>query len=222
MAARIAFLMTGVLVFSAWSLAILNAHRKFFTAYVAPVMWNLAMIVFLAINYGVQPDRRFVNLLMWVAVIGGVLQLAVQLPTLFRVEKYLTAKWAGARDAANGVVKAAIPTVFGRGAVQISGYIDYFLVSFLAAGTISITRYAQMLYMLPISLLGFSVAAAELPELSRMRDLGPAEMIKRARAALRVTWFWSIPVFVGFLAFGDGIVGVLFQGGTFEASDTRI
>ena len=222
MAGRIAFLMTGVLVFSAWSLAILNAHRKFFTAYVAPVMWNLAMIVFLAINYGVQPDRRFVNLLMWVAVIGGVLQLAVQLPTLFRVEKYLTAKWAGARDAANGVVKAAIPTVFGRGAVQISGYIDYFLVSFLAAGTLSITRYAQMLYMLPISLLGFSVAAAELPELSRMRDLGPAEMIKRARAALRVTWFWSIPVFVGFLAFGDGIVGVLFQGGTFEASDTRI
>ncbi|HEX6063163.1 MAG TPA: lipid II flippase MurJ, partial [Longimicrobiales bacterium] len=78
------------------------------------------------------------------------------------------------------------------------------------------------LYMLPISLLGFSVAAAELPELSRMRDLGPAEMIKRARAALRVTWFWSIPVLVAFLAFGDGIVGVLLQGGNFGADDTRI
>jgi putative peptidoglycan lipid II flippase len=222
MAGRIAFLMTGMLVFSAWSLAILNAHRKFFTAYVAPVMWNLAMIVFLAINYGVQPNRRFVSLLMWVAVVGAVLQVAVQLPTLFKVERSLRAKWEGARAAANGVVRAAVPTIFGRGAVQISGYIDYFLVSFLAGGTMAIMRYAQMLYMLPISLLGFSVAAAELPELSRMRDLGPAEMIKRTRAALRVTWFWSIPVVVGFLAFGDGIVGVLFQGGTFGADDTRI
>jgi putative peptidoglycan lipid II flippase len=222
MAGRIAFLMTGVFVFSAWSLAILNAHRKFFTAYVAPVMWNLALIVFLAINYGVQPNGRFVNQLMWVAVIGAVLQLAVQLPTLFKVEKNLGAKWAGARAAASGVMRAAVPTVFGRGAVQISGYIDYFLVSFLAAGTISVMRYSQMLYMLPISLLGFSVAASELPELSRMRELGSAEMIKRTRAALRVTWFWSIPVVVAFLLFGDGIVGVLLQGGTFDASDTRI
>jgi putative peptidoglycan lipid II flippase len=222
MAGRIAFFMTGMLVFSAWSLAILNAHRRFFTAYVAPVMWNLAMIVFLAINYGVQPNGRFVNRLMWVAVLGAVLQLTVQLPTLFKVEKNLRAKWAGARAAAQGVVRAAVPTIFGRGAVQISGYIDYFLVSFLAAGTISVMRYAQMLYMLPISLLGFSVAASELPELSRMRDLGAAEMVKRTRAALRVTWFWTIPVLVAFLVFGQGIVGVLLQGGTFEASDTRI
>ncbi|HEX6065246.1 MAG TPA: lipid II flippase MurJ, partial [Longimicrobiales bacterium] len=138
MAGRIAFFMTGMLVFSAWSLAILNAHRRFFTAYVAPVMWNLAMIVFLAINYGVQPNGRFVNRLMWVAVLGAVLQLTVQLPTLFKVEKNLRAKWAGARAAAQGVVRAAVPTIFGRGAVQISGYIDYFLVSFLAAGTISV------------------------------------------------------------------------------------
>ncbi|HEX6609899.1 MAG TPA: murein biosynthesis integral membrane protein MurJ [Hyphomicrobiaceae bacterium] len=222
MAARIAFLMTGVLVFSAWSLAILNAHRKFFTAYVAPVMWNLAMIVFLAINYGAQPNKRFVELLMWVAVVGALLQLAVQLPTLFKVEKRLRAKWEGARDAASGVMRAAVPTIFGRGAVQISGYVDYFLVSFLAAGTISIMRYSQMLYMLPISLLGFSVAAAELPELSRMRALGGDEMIKRARAALRETWFWSIPVVVAFFAFGDGIVGVLLQGGAFGRNDTML
>ena len=222
MAGRIALLMTGVLVFSAWSLAILNAHRRFFTAYVAPVLWNLAMIVFLAINYGVSPNGRFVNRLMWVAVLGAALQLAAQLPTLFKVEKNLTAKWAGARHAASGVVRAAIPTVFGRGAVQISGYIDYFLVSYLAAGTISVLRYSQMLYMLPISLLGFSVAASELPELSRMRDLGATEMIKRTRAALRVTWFWTIPILVAFLVFGEGIVGVLLQGGAFDASDTRI
>jgi putative peptidoglycan lipid II flippase len=224
MGGRIAFLMTGVLVFSAWSLAILNAHRKFFTAYVAPVMWNLAMIVFLAINYvsHAAPNRRMVNLLMWTAVGGAVLQLLVQLPTLFKVEKHLRAQWSGARGAASGVLKAAIPTVFGRGAVQISGYIDYFLVSFLAAGTMSIMRYSQMLYMLPISLLGFSVAAAELPELSRMRELGPAEMLKRARAALRMTWFWSIPVVVAFFAFGDGIVGVLLQGGSFERKDTLL
>lgn len=221
-AARIAFLMTGVLVFSAWSLAILNAHRKFFTAYVAPVMWNLALIVFLAINYGARPNGRFVIILMWVAVIGAVLQLLVQLPTLFKVEKSLAAKWSGARAAANGVLRAAVPTIFGRGAVQISGYIDYFLVSFLAAGTLSIMRYSQMLYMLPISLLGFSVAAAELPELSRMRDLGVGEMMKRTRAALHETWFWSIPVAVAFLVFGDGVVGVILEGGNFERGDTRL
>ena len=222
MAGRIAFLMTGVLVFSAWALAILNAHRRFFTAYVAPVMWNLAMIVFLAINYGVRPNARFVNQLMWVAVVGAALQVIVQLPTLLKVERHLRAKWEGARDATRVVLRAAVPTIFGRGAVQISGYIDYFLASFLAAGTIAIMRYAQMLYMLPISLLGFSVAAAELPELSRMRDMGAAEMLKRTRGALRQTWFWSIPVVVAFLAFGDGIVGVILQGGAFDRGDTQM
>lgn len=222
MAARIAFFSTGVLVFSAWSLAILNAHRRFFTAYVAPVMFNLVLIVFLALNYGVRPNQQFVKYLMWAAVIGSLMQVVVQLPTLLKVEKRLAAQWVGARDAARGVMRAAVPTIFGRGAVQISGYIDYFLVSFLAAGTLAVMRYSQMLYMLPISLLGFSVAAAELPELSRMRELGASEMIKRTRAALHETWFWSIPVFVAFLAFGDGIVGVLLQGGQFERNDTQI
>jgi putative peptidoglycan lipid II flippase len=54
---RIIFPMTGVLVLSAWSLGILNSHRKFFIPYFAPVLWNAAIIAALvALNGRVEHD----------------------------------------------------------------------------------------------------------------------------------------------------------------------
>ena len=62
--------------------------------------------------------------------------------------------------------------VVGRGAVQLITYVDLFLASLLAVGAVSALSYAQVLYLLPISLFGMAVAAAELPELSRLGRSG--------------------------------------------------
>jgi putative peptidoglycan lipid II flippase len=217
---RILFPMAGMLVLSAWSLGILNSHRRFFVPYVAPVLWNAAMIATLVALGGRLPPDRLVVALAWGALIGGGLQFAVQLPWVLRLERELRPSWftrvAGAREA----VKNAGPAILGRGVVQISGWIDLVLASFLAAGAVAAIGYAQVLYVLPVSLFGMSVAAAELPELSRRRGEASDVLRARAGAALARVAFFVLPSFVAFVALGDVIVAALYQTGEFDRADT--
>jgi putative peptidoglycan lipid II flippase len=106
------------------------------------------------------------------------------------------------------------PVVMGRGVVQIMGYVDLWLASFLAAGAVSSLTYAQVLYLLPISVFGMSVAAAELPELSRV-DVDDPETRQRFRARLQDglarILFYVAPTTTLFIVVGDVVVRALFQ-----------
>jgi putative peptidoglycan lipid II flippase len=108
----------------------------------------------------------------------------------------------------------------GRGVVQLSSYADIVLASFLAAGAVSTFTYALTLYILPVSLFGMSVAAAELPELSRQRTAAHDVLRERARAGLERIAFYVVPSFVAFMALGDVVVGALYQRGQFTRNDT--
>ncbi len=86
---RIVFPMTGVLVLSAWALGILNSHRKFFLPYFAPVLWNAAIIATL-VAFGSRLDLdALVVAAAWGALAGGVLQFAVQLPAVWRLDRQI-------------------------------------------------------------------------------------------------------------------------------------
>jgi putative peptidoglycan lipid II flippase len=112
------------------------------------------------------------------------------------------------------------PVVASRGVAQLSAYLDLFLASFLAVGALSALRYAQLLYMLPISLFGMSVAASELPELSRLTEEKVAAFTTRLRRSLRQIAFLTVPTVVGYLAFGVLLVGALLRTGQFRAGST--
>lgn len=221
-AVRIIFPMAGILVLSAWALGILNSHRRFFVPYVAPVLWNAAIIgALVALGGELAPDR-LVLAVAWGALVGGLLQFAVQLPSVFSLERRLrvslTTRLAGVREAARN----AGPAILGRGVVQLSSYIDLFLASFIALGEVAILTYAQTLYILPISLFGMSVAAAELPELARQRA-GAAEALRaRVNAGLARIAFYVVPSVAGYLALGDVVVAALFQTGDFGPDDTFV
>lgn len=219
---RILFPMAGVLVLSAWSLGILNSHRRFFLPYVAPVLWNAAMIATLVALGGTLSPDRLVVALAWGALAGGGLQFLVQLPWVLRMERDFRVSWvtrvAGAREA----VRNAGPAILGRGVVQISGWVDMFLASFLATGAVAAIGYAQVIYILPVSLFGMSVAAAELPELSRRRGEAVAVLRDRTRASLARVAFYVVPSFVAFVALGDVIVAALYQTGEFDRADTLL
>src|SRR6185312_9313483 len=68
-----------------------------------------------------------------------------------------------------------VPVLVTRGVVQVSAYIDNVLASYLPMGAVSGLAYAQSIYMLPISLFGMSISAAELPAMSSAH--GSAEEI---------------------------------------------
>jgi putative peptidoglycan lipid II flippase len=217
---RIIFPMTGLLVLFAWALGILNSHRKFFIPYVAPVLWNGAMIATLLMFGGEMDPSRLVVALAWGALAGGALQFGIQLPWVLRLERDLRIAWNTRLESVREAIRNAGPAIMGRGVVQLSGYVDTVLASLLAAGALAAVGFAQILYMLPVSLFGMSVAAAELPELSRQR-MGEAEVLRaRTSASLQRIAFYIVPSFIAFVLLGDAIVAALYQTGEFDRSDT--
>src|SRR5258708_32788413 len=80
-----------------------------------------------------------------------------------------------------------------------------------------------MLYILPISLFGMSIAASELPELARLRGEGAAPaLLQRVRRALGAVAFLNVPTVVGYLAFGYLVVGAVYRRGSFGGADNGL
>ncbi len=214
---RILFFMTGLLVLSAWALGVLNSHRKFFVSYVAPVFWNLAMIAAMVVG-GLRlglGERDLVVMLAWGAVVGGALQLAVQLPWVFSSLRGFRLSASRRVEGVDEAIRNFTPVLAARGVINLSGYIDMFLAAWLAGGALALLGYAQTLYMLPISLFGMSVAAAELPELSRDRTRALEAMGGLVDRALSRVSYWVLPTAVGYVLFGDHLVAAIYQTGAF-------
>jgi putative peptidoglycan lipid II flippase len=221
MVVRILFPMTGVLVLSAWALGILNSHRKFFIPYFAPVLWNASIIAALLLFDGRSLDTLLAAA-AWGALLGGFLQFGFQLPWVLRVDRELRLNTGRGEPAFKEAVRNAGPAILGRGVVQISAYADLVLASLLAIGAVSRLRYAQTLYVLPISLFAMSIAAAELPELSRERGGVGDALRNRLVAAARRVAFFIVPSVVAFVALGKVFVAGLYQSGQFRSADATL
>ena len=167
---RITTVGIGFLVISAWCLGVLNSHRSFFLSYVAPVLWNMAQIVTLVVvaMLTISPTSGIVAL-AWAVVIGGVLQLLIQVRRVKGLVPSLRLS-LNRTTQVNDVLRRFAPAVGARGVIQISSFVDSFFLTLLVGGATSWYVYALPLYVTPISVFGFSVAAAELAEMSRRSD----------------------------------------------------
>src|SRR5438477_926372 len=215
----------GILVLSAWCLGMLNSHRKFFLSYVAPVFMTIVMIATLVIFGGRTTDRSLVIIAAWGMVVGALAQFGVQIPSVIRYAKHLRFALDTMLEPVREVIRNFTPVVVGRGVVQLSGYIDNLLATLLGTAAVSALSYAQIVNMLPISLFGMSVAAAELPQMSGMlgtADEIAASMRKRLERGLRQIAFFVVPTVVAFIVIGNVIVAALYQGGRFHENDTQL
>ena len=220
---RILFPGIGLLVLSAWCLGILNSHRKFFVSYVAPVLMNLVMIATLVFFGRRVGENQLAVWAAWGTVIGAAAQLGIQIPFVFRYAKHVRFAIDTTLEPVRQVVKNFTPVVLSRGVVQLSAYLDGLISTLLGTAAASALAYAQLISLLPVSLFGMSVAAAELPQMSS--TLGSDEEIHaalRTRLArgLRQIAFFVIPSVIAFIAIGNAIVAALYQGGRFTSIDT--
>ena len=202
----------GLLVLSAWALGVLNSHRRFFVSYVAPVLWNGAIVGLVggAALAGVT-GVGLAAALAWGTLLGGMLQLLVQLLAIRRTASSgLRAVSRSALADVRAVVYRSLPVIAGRGVVQLMSYLSLVLASFLAAGAVASLTYAQVLYVLPVSLFGMSVAAAELPELSRTGAHATDELRARLASGLDGIAFFSIPTVVVYVVLGRSVVSLLY------------
>ncbi|WP_217316329.1 murein biosynthesis integral membrane protein MurJ [Rhodanobacter sp. B04] len=221
---RILFPGTGILVWSAWCLGILNSHHKFFLSYVAPVVWNLSMIVTLLVFRNLPSDKLIVYL-AWGTVLGCLLQFLVQLPSVLKLVPDLRLRLDLRSIHVRQVVGSFMSVAVGRGVVQISAFVDQAISTLLGRGAMAAMTTAASINMLPISLFGMAVSAAELPTLSRMagQELDratAASLSARLDSGLERIAFFVVPSAMAFLALGNVIVAALYQSGEFTSKDS--
>ena len=209
----------GFLVLAAWCLGVLNSHRKFFLSYVAPVIWNAAQIVILFIAIGKDWDPvKAARAAAWGLFIGGVIQLLFQFFGVSRLRTKICFSFSWKNEHVREIIRRFNPTILGRGVVQISAYFDLVLASLLVTGAVAALMSAQVLYILPISLFAMSIAAAELPEMSRNTD--SQHLSNRLNQGIKQTSFLMLLTSVIYMTIGDQIIGVIFQWGSFDRDDS--
>ncbi len=122
------------------------------------------------------------------------------------------------------VVRNFAPVFVSRGVVQLSAYVDSLLASFLPTGALAALAYAQTIYMLPVSLFGMSVSAAELPEMSSevagMKNRYTALRARLNTGLKRISYF-VVPSAMALLALGDVVAAAIYQTGRFTHADAR-
>lgn len=222
MLVRIMFPGVGLLVGSAWCLAILNTHGKFFNSYAAPTLWNAAIMI--ALIWGRHQSLPTLAIYAaWGAVAGSVLQVLTQLPQVIAV---MSAGWAKTTlrrtPEVSEVIASSIPVILSRGAIQVSAFVDGLLASGLGDGPVAALANAQSLYMFPYSLFGMAISSAALPAMSAANHSEDTSGLARHLVdGQRMLIVLMVPSVVGFLAFGDVMSGLLFETGRFTGTDSR-
>ena len=146
------------------------------------------------------------------------------MPTVWRLTRKLRFSLDTTSTHVRNVLVNFVPVFISRGIVQVSAYIDNVLASLLPSGSVALLNCAQTIGLLPISLFGMSISAAELPAMSRAvagdQSVVRVELAKRLTAAMRRMAFLVIPAAMSFFAFGDTLGGLLYQSGRLTRVDT--
>ena len=217
---RIMWAGLGFIVLSSWCLGVLNAHRKFFLSFAAPILWNAAQIVFALLAWAQGwSDASVAKAAAWGVLVGGAFQFLVQIPVVMRVSPSIRLGVKRGSKAVREIVSKFFPAVMGRGVIQFSGFLDLFLAGFLATGAFTALSLAQIIYMLPIGLFVMSIISADLPEFSRDRDDISAMTTRFITSSERIG-FYLIFSSIAFITMGEPLVDFLFERGKFTSEDT--
>lgn len=205
-------------------MGILNTNNKFFIPSLASSFFNLGSIIggttlaFILPRYGYPAIVG----MAFGTLIGGILQLGVQLPVLrqigFRFTPVLNLKDPGLLR----VLKLMLPATIGLSATQINIFINTNFAASCAEGSVSWLNYAFRLVQLPIGLFGVAVSIAALPVLARQASTQNfAEMRTTFASSLTIVFCLTIPATVGLIVLAEPIIKVIFERGAFTAADTQ-
>ena len=217
----------GCMSMVALASGVLNTWKRFAIPAFTPVLLNLSVIgaallgVPLLRQKGIDP----IYALALGVMVGGVLQLAVQLPALAAIGMVprLGTSWGRLRTAwAHPGVKRMLgkmaPALVGVSVAQISLMLNSQIASHLGTGAVSTLVYADRLMELPIALLGVAISVVLTPQLSAAKANGDAATSSSLLDwGLRLVVLLSLPCAVALLVFAQPMVAALFHRGAFDA-----
>src|SRR5262245_31537882 len=201
--------------------AILNAFGSFGLPAFTPVLLNLSIIACALALRDRFPDPSYA---FGVGVlIGGALQLVVQVPSLvrrgFRWRPPRPPDRAGVRE----VARLMGPRVFGVGITQINLVVDSQFATSLRPGSASFLYYANRVTELTLGIFGISLSTVLLSSLSRAAAEGDrTRVVETLSTAVRLLLFVTVPATIGLVVLRQPIIHVLFERGRFDAADTAL
>lgn len=202
-------------------MGILNVLGHFAAPALAPVFLNIAMIgsVFLISPHLEEP---VIGLAVGV-LIGGALQLILQIPFLIRKGLRFWEKTGIYHPGIKQVGVLMLPTVFGAAVYQINILVGTLLATLLPEGSVSYLYYADRLVEFPLGIFAIATATAVLPSLSRQAAARDFEALRSTFAySLNLVSYITIPAMVGLIVLREPIVSLLFQRGEFDATTVRM
>ena len=197
---------------------VLNVYRRFAIPAFTPVILNLAIIgaaIFLAPH--VDPP---IVALAWGVMVGGVLQLALQIFPLLRLGMLPRFQLDWRDPGVRRVLAAMGPTLLGVSAAQISTLINTQLAAYLGDGRISWITYADRLMEFPSALLGVALGTILLPSLARhFHEDNHGQYRALMDWGLRLTFMLALPATLALALLAVPLIATLYQYGRFTAVD---
>ncbi|MEA1965043.1 MAG: murein biosynthesis integral membrane protein MurJ [Candidatus Aerophobetes bacterium] len=198
-------------------MAVLNCKEHFTAPAFAPLMFNIAIILF---SLALTPKYGIYSLALGV-VVGGGMQLLFQVPSLlkegFAYRLFLSFKDPGLHK----IAKLMVPALFGGITLQINIIINRIFASTLSAGSISSLQYAMRLIQFPLGLFAIALSTAIFPTLS---TLAAKEKMQKLREnislGIRMVLLVLLPSSMGLIMIREPLISLLFQHGLFLVKDT--
>jgi putative peptidoglycan lipid II flippase len=214
-------LLTGLL---ALSMGILNTLGRFAAPAFSPVLLNLSIIfsaIFISPRLSVVGIPSIVGIAAGV-MLGGVLQLCLQVPFLIREKMFLLPRISLRHPGVKRTLKLMVPALFGIAIYQINIMLSRLFASFLEEGSVTYLYFAQRLIEFPLGIFVLALATATLPLLSLQKSRQQtSNFMKTLDYSLRLTFFLATPALLGLIILGEPILSVLFQRGKFTWQTTQ-
>ncbi len=213
---RITFPYILLISLVAFFMGVLNSLRHFAAPAAAPIFLNVGIIGG-AVLISPHLKEPIVGVAMGV-IIGGILQVLLQVPWVKREGLRLWPKWNPSHPAVRRIGVLMLPAIFGSAVYQFNQFMGTLLASFLPEGSISWLYYADRIVQFPLGIFGIAISTAALPALSTHAALEDSEEFSQTLChALRMVFFITLPSLVGLMVLGEPIVKLIYQRGAFTA-----
>lgn len=229
---RIMFPFLLLVSLAAQAMGLLNASERFGVPALASTFFNIGSVCFgLAIGYtfGKSFHHGLIVSMAVGVVAGGALQLAWQLPSLYREGFAYRPRFDWNDPGLREIFLLMVPAVLGNAALQINAIVNTNIASSITdaagqviSGPVSWLGYAFRFLQLPLGVFGVAIASATLPAISRSAAVERmGELRDTVAQALGMILLLTIPSSVGLAVLGESMIGTIYQWGRFGAADTH-